>query len=254
MKQPAVNVRFGARTDQGMVRDHNEDSYLTAPPYFIVADGMGGHSRGEAASKAAVDAFLPGAGQRWATTDDLNAAIAVASTRIDALGGQGRPPGSTLTGVGLTVQGGMPCWLVFNIGDSRTYLLRDGDLIQISVDHSSRSDTRRNVITRALGAGLTRPLVADQWMLPINPGDMILACSDGLTNEVTDQLIAALLLSPGDPHEKATALVDAANRAGGRDNVTAVVVIADEVVADGEAAIVTTTLRDRDEQDDTVPD
>ncbi len=256
IREPVFKVRAGACSDKGMVRMHNEDSFLVASPYFVVADGMGGHARGEAASRAAVDAFLPAPELRWATSDGVVEAVAAAGMAIGELGGVGRPPGSTLAGVGLSLQSGRPCWLVFNIGDSRTYLLRDGYLTQISVDHVARHDRpggwSRNVITRALGAGLAKPSVADQWLLPARPGDQILVCSDGLHTEVTDLLVAAILLGDGDPHDKAVALVNAAKSAGGRDNVTAVVLVADEVLGtDGLTGDTDETLRGTD---DTVPD
>lgn len=102
----------------------------------------------------------------------------------------------------------------------------------------------RNVITRALGAGMVKPLVADQWLLSIHKGDQILICSDGLYSEVTEFLMTALLLGDADPRDKAAALVDAAKRAGGRDNVTAVVVVVDTVDADGV---------DSDPDEETIP-
>ena len=228
MTEPQLRVAFGAVSHQGLVRGANEDSYLTAPPVFLVADGMGGHSGGELASRAVVDAFSGLSDRRWLTPDLLAAAVARAATAVSSLRADGRRPGSTLTGVGLTQQGGLPCWLVFNIGDSRTHLLRRGELTQISVDHSAaaRGGDRaaaRNVITRALGAGLSRP-VADQWLIPALVGDRIVLCSDGVSNEVTPELITAILLSTADAQEAAHALVRAALQAGGRDNVTAVVV------------------------------
>lgn len=228
MTEPQLEVAFGAASHQGLVRGANEDSYLTAPPVFLVADGMGGHSDGELASRAVVDAFSGLSSRRWLTPDLLVDAVARAASTVSGLHADWRRPGSTLTGVGLTQQGGLPCWLVFNIGDSRTHLLRDGELTQISVDHSAaarRGDpaVARNVITRALGAGLSRP-VADQWLIPALVGDRIVLSSDGLGNEVTPELITAILLSTADARESSRALVQAALQAGGRDNVTVVVV------------------------------
>ena len=235
--EPVVQVRFGACSDRGLVRPHNEDSYITAPPCFVVADGMGGHSRGQAASQTAVERFLPLANRRWATGEDVLTAIDNASAAVSRLSGEGRPPGSTLAGVVLTLQSNQPRWLVFNVGDSRVYLLRKGELTQISEDHSviweRPGEGTRSVITRALGAGMVKPLVADQGLLSVQERDQILICTDGLYSEVTEFLMTALLLGDGDPHEKATSLVDAAKRAGGRDNVTAVVIVVDTVEADG---------------------
>lgn len=230
MSEPQFEVRFGGATHQGMVRVLNEDSYLTMPPLFLVADGMGGHARGEVASRAVVDAFLDLGRQSWLESAALADAVRRASVTVSALSGEGRAPGSTLAGVGLSRQGGLPCWLVFNIGDSRTYLMRAGQLQQVSQDHAaieSRTDaggaSARNVITRALGAGMTAVL-ADQWLIPAQEGDRILICSDGLSGEVTPELMNATLLAQPDPQAVAQDLVQAALNAGGHDNVTVVVV------------------------------
>ena len=229
-------VNTGAATDAGRTRSHNEDSYLAAAPLFLVADGMGGHSRGAAASALVVRSFEPLAGREWVSPTDLHEAIAAAAASVATLAGEGSAPGSTLTGVALTRADGRPCWLVFNVGDSRVYLLRDGALEQVSVDHSRRQElleagapaesiaVGRNIITRALGGGSHGVPVVDQWLLPAALGDRVLVCSDGLTTEVTEMFMVATLQSSPDPQEAARALVAAALEAGGRDNVTAVVV------------------------------
>lgn len=218
---------------------------------FLVADGMGGHSRGEVASRAVVDAFRPLSSGEWVNASDLAMAVSRAQRAVEGLRDGGHAePGSTLAGVALSEQGGRPCWLVFNIGDSRTYRLRAGELEQVSVDHSqvqalideagysaakARRSAPRNVITRAIGAGLLEPQAADEWLLIAAPGDRLLICTDGLTTELTDHLIAATLLSAPEPAAAAQALVDAAVTAGGRDNVTVIVV--DAVVVDSPAAV-----------------
>ncbi|MBK8464031.1 MAG: serine/threonine-protein phosphatase [Nigerium sp.] len=258
MSEPRFEVRFGAATHQGLVRPSNEDSYLTVPPVFLVADGMGGHSRGEVASRAVADAFLELGATTWLTSDRMVDAVDRASASVTALAGEGRAPGATLAGVGLSEQGGLPCWLVFNIGDSRVHLLRGGELVQISVDHSAvqqaSSDdgqpVTRTVVTRALGAGLAGP-VADQWLIPAQAADRVLICSDGLSNEVTGELIAATLLTVADPQEAAQALIQAALSAGGHDNVTVVVVDCADVVS---TALDRGMLTDETVSDDTIPD
>lgn len=254
-----MDVKFGAATDQGRVRTHNEDSYLTAPPVFVVADGMGGHSRGEAASRAVVDAFSNVATQRWVTTDDVIGCVERAAKSVQALQGELKAPGSTVSGVALSQQAGVPCWLIFNIGDSRTYLVRDDALTQISVDHSAARDPKnphapRNVITRALGAGLKQRAVADQWLIPAAVGDRLLVCSDGLTGELSDQLIAATLIDRPDPQQAARTLVDSALQAGGHDNVTAVVVVCSDLEgAQGVAlGLDDDTESNIDDDDDTI--
>lgn len=234
MSDPVLSVIYGAATHPGLVRAANEDSYLTVPPVFLVADGMGGHSRGDVASRTVTETFAELSTRQWLTADELVMTVDLATDRVASLGNEGRAPGSTLSGAGITEQGGMPCWLVFNVGDSRTHLLRDGELTQISVDHSAatRGDqpAAKNVITRALGAGLSRP-VADQWLIPAVEGDQILICSDGLSNEVTSELLAATLLSSANPQDATAALVQAAITAGGHDNITAVVVKCVEVIS-----------------------
>lgn len=256
MTSAVLEVVSAGVSDAGLVRDHNEDSFLTARPVFLVSDGLGGHARGELASRAVVDAFAEVAGEEWITSERLLEIVNGAAGRVRALATDGAAPGSTLSGVALTIQGGVPCWLVFNIGDSRTYLLEDGALRQLTVDHSavrqvgSESVRARNVITRALGAGIDRPPMADQWLIPARAGHRILVCSDGLTGEVSDPLIQASLMSDADPHVVARRLVDAALQAGGRDNVTVVVVDATTVISAPVAQDPGQTLPDITESDD----
>ena len=233
-------VRHGAATHPGLVRGHNEDSLLASRNTYLVADGLGGHAKGEVASQAVVAAFRAESQADWLTPEGLHRALEQASRVIvQASGGVGRAPGSTVVGVGLAAQSGLPYWMIFNVGDSRAYMLRSGKLQQISVDHSrvqavadaggQANPAARNVITRAIGAGLPSPVLADQWLMPAAVGDRVMLCSDGLSTEVSDQLIAATLLAFCEPQEAADELVRAALNAGGRDNVTVVVVDAIEV-------------------------
>ena len=243
-----LTLSVGVCTDRGRRRHHNEDNYLACAPVFLVADGMGGHLGGELASSTALSAFSPlidatgvDAAELLAAVDDAQLWVAALDRGIPQQGvGQGaRPPGCTLTGVAVHDQAGTPCWLVVNVGDSRTYRMADGVLTQISVDHSeiqglidsgtvdaavARSSGRRNVITRAIGAGLGAAHQPDLFVVAMAHRDRMLVCSDGLTNELTDQLIAAILGSTPDPQQAAELLVTTACEAGGRDNVTVVVV------------------------------
>lgn len=262
----SLAIRSGAATDTGRVRTHNEDSYLAASPVFLVADGMGGHTRGDAASAETVRHFEALAGRDWVEASDLHETMVAAARAVEALASDGRAPGTTLAGVGLTLQGGRPYWLAFNIGDSRVYLFRDGRLEQISVDHSRRQElleqgaapesltVGRNIITRALGGGQSALPVMDHWLLPLTGGDRILICSDGLTSEVDDDRLRQALAELDDPLEVARALVASAVEAGGQDNVTVVVVDAD---SDADPDDVEDTLTDvlsdfADHDDDTV--
>lgn len=231
-------VASGAATHTGVRRSLNEDSYIASAPVFLVADGMGGHQAGERASAAVVESFSTLIGRTALALDDVRHALSRARSAVDELShaDSGRA-GTTLSGLVLAAVDGMGYWLVLNIGDSRTYRLADGGLEQISVDHSvvqelidsgeltaseAAHDRRRNIITRAIGAGSTGD--ADYWMFPADLGDRMLICSDGLSSEVPDHLIRDILFRESDPRGAARALVDAAVRAGGRDNVTAIVV------------------------------
>ena len=241
--QGPIAVAFGAATDAGLRRRINEDSYIAQPPLFLVADGMGGHHAGEIASATVVDEFARFAERPSLTIDDVHAAVAQARRRVMALPpGSGADAGTTLTGVVVADVDGEGYWLTINLGDSRTYRLSAGRLEQVSVDHSvvqelvdsgqltaedARRDTRRNVITRALGAGSDGE--PDYWLLPAEAGDRILVCSDGLSGELEHDALLAILLAEPDPQAAATRLVHEAVVRGGRDNITAIVVDATSV-------------------------
>lgn len=234
----------GFGTDRGLRRELNEDSVLVADPVFAVADGMGGHEAGEVASRECIQVlseqpFLT-AGSRGSSAADLREALQQADHRIREL--SDARAGTTLTGVVVVEERGVPYWLVFNVGDSRTYRLSQGTLSQISVDHSEVQELvdagfltpaqahvhpRRHVVTRALGTGSDTE--ADYWLVPIEEGDRILVCSDGLTDEITDEQIAHLLAASSEPQKAVDSLIQAALRAGGRDNVTVVVVQANNL-------------------------
>jgi PPM family protein phosphatase len=236
--EASVVLGWGALTDTGLRRAHNEDSLLSRPPVFAVADGMGGHAAGDVASAAVVtrldevlvgDFLEPGvidSALRAATAD-----IALAADE-DELG-----VGTTVTGIALTVQGNGVYWTVFNVGDSRVYLFEDGELSRLTVDHSvvqelvdsgairpeeAESHPRGNIITRAVGFNVEP--VPDYWMLPVRENVRLLLCSDGLTKELKETAIREHLAAGQDAQPTADALVAAALSAGGRDNVTVIVV------------------------------
>ena len=222
-------------TDPGRVRRRNEDAFLCDPPLFAVADGMGGAQAGELASRIAVAAFREA--RSVATADPgarLRSIIQEANRRIYARAA--RDP--DVAGMGTTVTAALVSGsevAVGHVGDSRAYRIRDGALEQLTNDHSLVADLvrsgrispeeaelhpQRSVITRALG---TDPAVeVDSFSLELRPGDVFLLCSDGLTSMVDDaDLLAAVSREP-DLSAAARALVDAANREGGEDNVTVV--------------------------------
>lgn len=252
MPSAPIEVRAGVATDAGRKREHNEDSYFAKAPVFVVADGMGGYAAGEVASAAVAAEFGLLTGRPSVYASDVRSAFGRAVAAVHSLpAGGGAGAGTTLTGVVVSDSGGVGYWLCFNIGDSRTYRMRGGQLEQISVDHSvvqelveagsltrtqASIDSRRNQVTKAIGAGGDGEL--DFWFLPAEPGDRMLLCSDGLTGELDDGRIAAILRETTDPQAAAERLVAAAVDAGGRDNVTVVVVDAFAVVeafADGDA-------------------
>jgi serine/threonine protein phosphatase PrpC len=263
-----IRLAWGASTDCGRRRTTNEDSFLANHPLFLVADGMGGHEAGELASAAAISAFLPLVGNATLSVNDVREALSAAKSTVAAIAdarGTGAA-GTTITGVAVAEQGGSPYWIVINLGDSRTYMLTDGILEQISVDHSlvqelvesgelepasAGVDPRRNVITRAIGAGNHGE--ADFWLIPANTGDRILICSDGLTGELDDATITTALLDETGAQDAANRLVREALLHGGRDNVTVLVVdVLSTAAGDSDPETAKTAAGD-DYSDDTFP-
>lgn len=250
-----MEVVWGAQTDRGRVREINEDAFLTDPPLFVVADGMGGYESGETASAAVVAQFA-GAGSRDVTPEWITESLGIANRRIR----EGAGGGTTAAGAALVERDGQPYWLVFNIGDSRVYLSDGSDLRQISVDHSvvqelvdagkitpqrARTHPERHIVTRAVGtAADPRP---DFWLVPREPGDRLLLCSDGVTGELDDASIADALRQPGSAQDVAERIAARALRAGGRDNITCVVI--DVCPSDGES----THAAGEQDRDDTRP-
>ena len=237
-----MRTSWGSATDRGLVRDVNEDALLAFPPVFLVADGMGGHDAGEVASRVAVEEFAALAGRAGLTADDVHGCFGRTAERLRIE--LGRSGGTTVVGAALTEDDGGAYWLVFNVGDSRAYRFADGRLYQVSVDHSvvqelidegdlapdaAQTHPERHILTRALGAGAAPE--PDYWLLPVGPQDRLLLCTDGLTRELDDADIAQVLAQVADPQRAADALVERAVERGARDNVTAVVVDAQPVVA-----------------------
>lgn len=219
-------------------RPLNEDAVLVAPGLFVVADGMGGHAAGEVASAIAVERLgrLP----QPLHVDAVLAAITAANEDMLVAGERDEQQagmGTTVAGIALVEVAGSPHWLVFNVGDSRVYRYLDGALSQITVDHSeveelvaagtitheeARTHQRRNVVTRSLGS---RPAPAvDHWLYPARADEVYLICSDGLTLELADPEIEAILAEAQSAQRTAEVLVDLAVAAGGRDNVSVILV------------------------------
>lgn len=237
-----VVLNVAALTDVGLRREINEDAMLAQSPVFLVADGMGGHDAGDKASAAVVEAFAPLAGHP-VSMEEIGAALARANERVSAISAQhARGAGSTVAAVALVEHESAPHWLVFNVGDSRVYRHRGSSLEQLTVDHSLGQElvdagelrpenladfSQRNVITRAVGAADS---IADSWLVPVVDGERLLICSDGLSGEISDESIRATLTMCGRPETATEALVRRAKEAGGRDNISVIVI---DVVAGG---------------------
>ena len=229
---------WGAASDTGRVRQANEDSYLVVDGLFAVADGMGGHQAGEVASHLALETLhseftAAGTDVLVRAVENANHTLVSRSTADPELAGMG----TTLVAMALVEAAGRDAIGVVNVGDSRLYLLSDGELAQITEDHSlvatmerqgrltaaeAAVHPQRNILTRALGIDGT--VLVDSWeILPVI-GDRYLICSDGLFNEVDESRIASTLRRLADPNEACRELIRLANEGGGRDNITCVIV------------------------------
>ena len=248
-----MEMEFGARSDTGRVRENNEDSFRAAPELnlFILSDGMGGQASGEVASRLAADTILahcregsanpalPLVGEPLIGASEFSNRLASAvrlANRAVHESAQNTPGHS---GMGATV---VAVWLMddrlalAHVGDSRAYRLHNGELEQLTDDHSFIAEQVRqgimteeeagksnmqNVLLRALGVEAEVEPDVDEHLLM--EGDTILLCSDGLTRELSDAQIAGILKENEDPQEAADRLINAANRAGGGDNITVIV-------------------------------
>ena len=238
----------GAVTDPGRKRRRNEDAYVVEPPLFAVADGMGGAQAGEVASRLAA-AALKESGADEGGEQRIVALIQEANRRV--YDRSNRDPSASGMGTTMTVALVENGQVAFgHVGDSRAYLIRAGAMEQLTEDHSlvaelmrsgklspeeAESHPQRSVITRALG---TDPDVdVDTFTIAAEIGDVFLLCSDGLTTMVSNEAILDLVESHRDDMNKALrALVQAANRGGGEDNITVVAfeIAAEPLVHDGE--------------------
>jgi protein phosphatase len=258
-----TSLRAGVVTDVGRARQVNQDTPLVADQFqlWAVADGMGGHAGGEIASELAVNTLRDVYGERGERSLDAlldavaSANSAVNGTAIDDPGLRGM--GTTLVAIARTEEDELA---YISVGDSRIYLLRDGDLSRLTVDHSlveelvregsitpeeARSHPKRNVVTRAIGID-TFVQVDSATIIPYT-GDRFLLCSDGLFNEVEHDRIASVLRRLADPTDAAAELVRLANEAGGRDNITVLVV---DVVDDDDRAGKASAIVDASPRDD----
>ncbi|MEK6278496.1 MAG: Stp1/IreP family PP2C-type Ser/Thr phosphatase, partial [Actinomycetota bacterium] len=238
-----------ARSDTGRQRNANEDAYYARPPVFVVADGMGGAQAGEVASQMATEAFDRdlGSGEPEALLREITQG---ANRRIHEHAHQD----SSRAGMGTTLTAAIvnaedDSVAIGHVGDSRAYLLRGSKLERLTQDHSLVEELRRkgqltdeqaeehpqrSIITRALGP--EEQVEVDVRTVQTRTGDVFLICSDGLTTMVGEERIARILSGATSLDAAVRALVDEANRAGGRDNITAVAFQLEDVSAPAEEA------------------
>ena len=248
--------RFAAATDAGLVRETNQDAIFVDDTLAIVADGMGGHAAGEVAAAMTVEAVCHGFIER-PTMEGLLSAVETANREVlaDARANPERfGMGTTVIVVGLTRDGtGETTPTMLHVGDSRAYQLRDGALRQLSADHSVAEEwvrmgrltpeealthPRRHQLTRAIG--VEEDLEIDVRSLQVQSGDRLLLCSDGLSNELDPDRLATLAGAPSTLDDAVINLVNSAKEAGGRDNISAVLLEFDE--AHEPARVINTTM------------
>jgi PPM family protein phosphatase len=249
---PAImNYEFCTRTDSGLARENNEDSVTVDEPsgLGILADGMGGYNAGEIASgmattfiKSELGRWLSQAG-RHANAREVRRAMEICVDNANRSIFNAANSNPQYSGMGTTLVLGVfqdERLMLGHIGDSRCYRLRGGELSQITKDHSllqeqmdaglitaeqAATSNNKNLVTRALG-------VEDAVLLEVNeqrvdPGDIYLMCSDGLSDMVDDEVIGRILASESPLEQKAVQLIDAANANGGRDNISVLIAQAD---------------------------
>lgn len=229
-----LTARIATRSHVGLIRDNNQDRSIVVGQLAAVADGMGGHVGGEMAAEVAVgqlaEASMP------LVADDLFELFKAANAAVYEKAQDPELTGMGTTLVAAALDPDTSTVLLANVGDSRAYLYSAGTFRQLTNDHSlvnelvregritddeARTHPQRNILTRALG--INTDLAIDQFEIKVYGGDKVLMCSDGLTNEVDDPAISAILARFDDPDDAAETLVEKALEGGGRDNITVAV-------------------------------
>ena len=236
------------KTDTGIVRSNNEDSFIVDEKrgLLVVADGMGGHAAGEVASKLAIsiisghlldpNKFFGEYNKSYSpSTNNLNSALRLANLAVFEAA-EGSPQ---LHGMGTTVAAVVICGnrlSIAHIGDSRVYLVRSGNIEQLTDDHSvvneqvkrdlitreeAASSTTKNYLTKAMG--ISAEMEADLSEMTLLAGDILLLCTDGLSTMITDEIMMEIILSAKEPAAICDLLIKTANTNGGKDNITAVI-------------------------------
>ena len=239
--------RFTGLTDPGLIRTVNQDDYHIDPDgrFFIVADGMGGHAGGQEASKLATEAIQAHLDEHWqsqvASEELIEQAFYKANQSIlqDQQNHPERPDMGTTAVVFMFRQGQSWC---AHVGDSRLYRLRSSTLEQITEDHTwvaramkagdltpdqARTHQWRHVLSQCLGRKDLQQV--DVQLMDVQPGDRLLLCTDGLTEELSDNLISSYIQPRLDGEEAAAMLIESAKEKGGRDNITVVIVEVDDI-------------------------
>lgn len=236
-------VKFGFKSDRGRVRDNNQDSYFVMPEegIFLVADGVGGHTHGELASRTAMtdiaafvrDNPIPKGADTELIKQYFCDLTKLVNEHIYTIADEQAPRGMATTLIILYIEGYTAHAL--NVGDSRVYLIRDGVMTQITEDHTfvntlvkrgiiseeeAKTHPDRNMITKAIGAD--RTIEPDFYTFSIKEDDVILMCTDGLYNEVSCDDIIQMINAEDDMRKLCSDLVDRANSHGGGDNITVV--------------------------------
>ena len=232
-----LRLTWGGATDQGRIRANNQDAMYADSGLFVVADGMGGHLGGEVAANLAVRTLT---NVERSDREQLREAVAEANRVVHQSAleeAELHGMGTTLTTLAVSQEANTHQFVILNVGDSRVYRHRDGQLEQLTEDHSyvaelvrrgelddeaAQAHPYRNMLTRAIG--VHAEVEIDEWLLEPVSGDRFMLCSDGLTNELADLEIAEQLRFDKDPSTTAKALVGLANKRGGRDNSTVLIV------------------------------
>ncbi|MCK9248497.1 MAG: Stp1/IreP family PP2C-type Ser/Thr phosphatase [Solirubrobacteraceae bacterium] len=254
-------VEQAQRTDTGRQRPHNEDSYLARRPLFAVADGMGGAQAGEVASRLAVEVLHEGLGDgRGTVAERLTDQVVEANRRIHDRAQNDQASagmGTTLTAAYVD----RDALVVVHVGDSRLYRWRSGELSRLTADHSlveelvrqgrltpeqAAEHPQRSIITRALGP--EPEVTVDSEVVRVEHDDVFLLCSDGLTTMIGDDVIADVLGRAATLQDAVEGLVDAANEAGGRDNITVLLFRVESDAGPGEPTRVHAAAGAADEQ------
>jgi protein phosphatase len=246
LKKGVDSLKFAAGTDKGLLREINEDSCMIIPGCssslyaFIIADGMGGHNCGEIASRMTVD-FVSESIRNSSKLDDENiqqelcSIVEQANREVYEKAQQSEKfsgMGTTLT---MAVMDGIKLTAA-HVGDSRLYMIRGGEILQLTQDHSyigellrsgsltreeAENHPRRNVITRAVGS--SADIIVDVISQQINEGDIFVLCTDGLTNMISEDELSRIVRD-NEPEAACSRLIEAANKQGGDDNITVIVI------------------------------